>query len=442
MAASKRAPPSSSLILLQGRVENRPLSTLKSPAAAVRKHSKSQISKIAASIQKFGFIVPVLIDASDTVLTGVARLEAAAKLQMEVVPTLRVDHLTEAQRRAFVIADNHLADLGTWDEVILKQELQALVDLDFDVQVIGYDTPELDKLLRVIDIDEEAPEVDEQAPVVAQLGDLFQLGRHRVYCGDSTLAASYEAVLGTDRARLVFTDPPYNVQIQGNVTKNRKHNEFAMASGEMSSKQFTDFLKQITSQLSAFSIDGSVHFVCMDWRHMTELLAAGREHFELLNLVVWNKDNGGMGSLYRSKHELVFVFKRGKAPHVNNVELGKHGRNRTNVWNYPGATSMSKSRSKRLQMHPTVKPVSMIADAILDCSNADDLVLDPFGGSGSTLLAAETTGRRAALIELDPRYVDVIVRRFQERTGIQAVHFGTGLQFAELAGQRAEVAHD
>ena len=423
-------------LVLQGHIELRPIAELKPYAANARRHPKSQITKLAAAVQEFGFVAPVLVDAESNLLAGHARLEAAKRLRMDSVPTLRVEHLTEQQRRAFIIADNRLSDLAGWDDARLKQELQALVDLDFPVEVIGYETPDLDKLLRVIDEDDEAPEVDQDAPLVARLGDLFQLGRHRVYCGDSTLRASYEAVLDRERARLVFTDPPYNVPIQGHVSSNRKHGEFAMASGEMSQEQFTNFLDRVAEHLGTFSVDGSIHFVCMDWRHMTETLGAARPHYELLNLVVWNKDNGGMGSLYRSKHELIFVFKSGKAPHVNNVELGRHGRNRTNVWNYPGATSMSKSRAKRLQMHPTVKPVSMIADAILDCSHRDDLVLDPFGGSGSTLLAAESTGRRAALIELDPKYVDVILRRYEERTGTSGVHVESGLTFSELAAQR------
>ncbi|HEX7688258.1 MAG TPA: ParB/Srx family N-terminal domain-containing protein [Burkholderiaceae bacterium] len=221
-------------IVLQGRIELRPIAELKPYAANARKHAKSQITKLAAAIHEFGFVAPVLVGAHGNVLAGHARLEAANRLRMDSVPTLRVEHLTEAQQRAFIIADNRLAELARWDDALLKQELQALLELDFPVEVVGYETPDLDKLLRVIDEDDEAPEVDEDTPVVARLGDLFLLGRHRVYCGDSTLQTSYEAVLGDERARLVFTDPPYNVPIRGHVSSNRKHGEFAMASGEMS----------------------------------------------------------------------------------------------------------------------------------------------------------------------------------------------------------------
>ena len=280
-------------IVLQGRIELRPIAELKPYAANARKHAKSQITKLAAAIHEFGFVAPVLVGAHGNVLAGHARLEAANRLRMDSVPTLRVEHLTEAQQRAFIIADNRLAELARWDDALLKQELQALLELDFPVEVVGYETPDLDKLLRVIDEDDEAPEVDEDTPVVARLGDLFLLGRHRVYCGDSTLQTSYEAVLGDERARLVFTDPPYNVPIRGHVSSNRKHGEFAMASGEMSPEQFTDFLARVAQQLGAFSVDGSIHFVCMDWRHMSETLMAAKRHYELLNLVVWNKDNGG-----------------------------------------------------------------------------------------------------------------------------------------------------
>jgi DNA modification methylase len=432
------------LTLLQGQIELRPIASLKPPPARPRKHSKSQIAQLAIAIQEFGFLVPVLVDADGIVLAGQARLEAAKRLHLTVVPTLQVDHLSEVQKRAFVIADNRLAELAQWDADALAQELQALIALDFPVEVTGFTTPDLDQLLRVVDEDESVPEPDEDSPPVSRLGDLYQLGPHRVLCGDSMLAASYGALLGAERARLVFTDPPYNVPIAGHVTVTSQHREFKMASGEMSPQQFTAFLGSICERLVEFSSDGSLHFICMDFRHIKELLEAALPHYaEFKNLCVWSKHNAGMGSLYRSQHELVFLFKHGTAAHVNNIELGKHGRHRTNVWTYPGATSMSRNRHKHLKMHPTVKPIRMIADAILDCSHGDDLVLDPFGGSGSTLLAAHAVGRRAALIELDPKYVDVIVRRFQDRTGVAAVHAETDLSFDDLALARRhqEQAH-
>lgn len=433
MKSNRKAAPDTGPTVLQGQIKLQAVAALVPYAGNARKHSKDQIRRLAEAIQEFGFVAPVLVDAANGVLAGHARLEAAKKLKMLEVPTLCVSHLTEAQRQAYVIADNRLAELATWDKPVLVDELSRLLKLDFAVETIGFATPDLDQLLRVIDEDEEVLEPDGDAPPIARVGDLFELGPHRLYCGDSTLEASYKAVLGEERARTVFTDPPYNVSIKGHVTVTGKHEEFAMASGEMTTTEFTNFLAKTCGLMAAHSVDGSLHFICMDWRHMKELLAAAEGHYgELKNLIVWNKDNGGMGSFYRSKHELVFLFKRGSESHVNNVELGKHGRYRTNVWNYPGATSVGKSRKKRLEMHPTVKPVAMIADAILDSSHRDEWILDPFGGSGSTLLAAHSVGRRAALIELDPKYVDVIIRRFEERTHLAARHVESGMTFGEL----------
>ena len=235
---------------------------------------------------------------------------------------------------------------------------------------------------------------------------------------------------------MVFTDPPYNVPIDGHVCGlgRVRHGEFVMASGEMDEEQFTSFLTTVLRNLAAHSQDGSVHYVCMDWRHMGELLAAGRAAYtELKNLCVWNKDNGGMGSFYRSKHELVFAFKNGTAPHINNFELGQNGRYRTNVWDYPGANSLKAERMEELRMHPTVKPLALVADAIRDCSHRGGLILDPFVGSGTTLMAAERTGREACVLELDPRYIDTIIQRWQAAGGEDAVHADSGETFAGIA---------
>ena len=244
---------------------------------------------------------------------------------------------------------------------------------------------------------------------------------------------------------MVFIDPPYNVPIDGNVcgSGSIKHREFAMAAGEMSETEFTDFLTTILGHLACHSISGSIHFICMDWRHILELLSAGRKVYaELKNLCVWNKDNGGMGSLYRSKHELVFVFKNGSERHINNVELGRHGRCRTNVWDYVGVNSLHEGRLDELAMHPTVKPVALVADAVLDCSKRDGIVLDCFGGSGTTLIAAEKTGRRGYLMELDPSYVDVTIKRFEKLTGKDAIHAENGSSFAEMRRERTDGADD
>jgi DNA modification methylase len=278
---------------------------------------------------------------------------------------------------------------------------------------------------------------------VTRPNDLWSLGRHKLLCADATKVDSFNRLLTSGPAQMVFIDPPYNVPIQGNVggLGSIKHREFAMASGEMGEAEFTAFLRTSFGHLVSRSAAGSIHYVCIDWRHCFELLSAGRDTYaELKNLCVWNKDNGGMGSLYRSKHELIFVFKNGDAPHINNVKLGVHGRNRANVWNYPGANSLREGRLEELAMHPTVKPVALVADAILDCSKRGAIVLDCFGGSGTTLIAAERTGRRARVMELDPAYVDVTVRRFQQLSGEPAIHADTHRSFDETERERGSNA--
>jgi len=415
-----------------------------------RTHSKKQIEQIAASIEQFGFINPVLIDGDDGIIAGHGRVEAAKLLGMSDVPALRVDHLSPAQVRAYVIADNKLAENAGWDRALLALELQELsVDLDFDVTVTGFDAAEIDLLVQDLDqneIDEadEVPAIERSAPAVSRLGDLWDLGNHVLVCGDALNKDTYAKLLGQKKAQMVFTDPPYNVAIAAvSGLGKAKHREFAMASGEMSPAEFTNFLNEAFVQLVDFSSDGSLHFICMDWRHLRELLdAAVKPYRELKNLCVWSKANPGMGSLYRSAHELVFLFKNGSAAHVNNVELGRFGRNRSNVWEYAGQTSFGPERETELAMHPTVKPVAMIADAILDCSNRGQIVLDAFAGSGSTLVAAEKTGRFGYGIEIDPHYVDTIIRRFKAVFGIKAKLAGKNLDFPAVSNLRSKEKHD
>jgi DNA modification methylase len=314
------------------------------------------------------------------------------------------------------------------------------LDIDFDLGITGFATAEVDLLLGAVDGNgegddsDEIPAADDSKPTITKPGDLWVLGHHRLLCGDALLADSFQRLLAGERAQMVFADPPYNVAIDGNVcgTGLIKHREFAMASGEMSEAEFTGFLKTIFQNLVAYSDDGSIHYICMDWRHAFEVLSASRATYtEFKNLCVWNKDGGGLGSLYRSKHELVFVLKSGTASHINNIELGSHGRNRFNVSDYAGVNSLREGRLDGLAMHPTVKPVAMVADAMLDCSKRNGLVLDGFGGSGTTIVAAEKTGRRACVIELDPAYVDVAIRRFEKLSGHEAVHAVTGKTLAE-----------
>ena len=403
-----------------------------------RTHDARQVRQIATSIEKFGFVNPILVDSKNGLIAGHGRLAAAKLLGMEDVPTLRVDHLTPAQVRAYVIADNKLAENAGWDRKLLALELQELsTELDFDVTVTGFETAEIDLLIDELnEVDavagDQVPEIDRSKPAISRLGDLWQIGEHALLCGDSLEAASYQTLLGAKKAQMVFTDPPYNVRIGGHVSGlgKVKHREFGMASGEMSQSEFTRFLGKAFGRLEEFSVHGSIHYICMDWRHMREVLdAADGIYAELKNLCVWSKTNAGMGSLYRSQHELVFVYKNGTKPHINNVELGRFGRNRTNVWAYAGANTFSKDREAELSMHPTVKPVAMVADAILDCSKRGAIVLDAFAGSGSTLIAAEKTGRKGYGIELDPYYVDTIICRFEQTFSLKATLAQTGQDF-------------
>lgn len=410
-----------------------------------RTHSAKQVRQIAASIEQFGFMSPVLVDSKNGIIAGHGRVAAAQLLGMSDIPTVRVDHLSPAQIRAYVIADNKLAENAGWDRNLLALELQELsVELNFDVTVTGFETAEVDLLIGELGqtAPEEAdniPEIDRSKPAISRSGDLWRIGDHFLFCGDALDRASYQALLGSNKAQMVFTDPPYNVPIAGHVSGKGKvkHREFAIASGEMTEAQFTKFLKTSFECLAAFSTGGSIHFICMDWRHMQEVLVAATPYSELKNLCVWAKTNAGMGSLYRSQHELVFVFKNGIAPHINNVELGRFGRNRTNVWNYAGVNTFSKERDAELAMHPTVKPLALVADAILDCSKRGGIVLDAFAGSGTTLIAAEKTGRKGYGIELDPYYADTIIRRFSDVYDLKAVHSLTGKTFEEMSAKKS-----
>jgi DNA modification methylase len=427
--------------------------TYQSPASLMprksnpRTHSNAQLKQIVDSIRTFGFTNPVLVDESNGLIAGHGRVEAAKQLGLRSVPTVCLAGMTEAQIRAYVIADNRLAENAGWDTELLAIELQYLADLnlDFDVTITGFSMPEIDVLIGGIDAPQQKPDPADLVPEVAATavtrpGDIWQIGPHRLICGDSTEAETYTRLLDGERAQMVFTDPPYNVKIDGHVSGLGKvrHREFAFASGEMTGDEFAGFLKSVFANLSEAAIDGAIHFVAMDWRHIGEVMAAADGTYSAFkNLCVWSKTNGGMGSLYRSQHELFFVFKSGTTPHINNVELGKHGRYRTNVWSYAGANVFSATRADDLAMHPTVKPVALVADAILDCSHRKGVVLDAFAGSGTTLVAAQKTGRRGFGIELDPLYCDVIVRRMAKVAKLDAVLLATGQTFTAISAERA-----
>lgn len=425
-------------------IQHVPVADLRPYSGNARVHRPKQIAEIASSITAFGFNNPVLIDKFDVIIAGHGRVEAAKKLGLDTVPCVRLEHLSDAEKRAYILADNRLAEKAGWDREILAIELQHLttLDVDFDVTITGFEMAEIDVLLGAAETKVDAADIlpaPVAGPAVTRLGDLWQIGAHRLICGDATDPETSARLLDGDRAQMVFTDPPYNVKIDGHVSGLGavKHREFAFASGEMSEAEFTAFLERVFANLVQSSIDGAIHFVCMDWRHLGEVIAAGGRTFsELKNICVWNKTNGGMGSLYRSQHEMVLVFKSGTAPHINNVELGRHGRYRTNVWTYAGANTFSATRETDLAMHPTVKPVALVADAILDCSKRRGIVLDVFAGSGTTLVAAERTGRRGYGIELDPVYCDTILRRLSAVAGVEARLLATGQAFTEVANER------
>lgn len=408
--------------MVRSNIDHIALGDLTSWARNARTHSKKQVRQIADSIRQFGFTNPVLIDERRTILAGHGRVAAAKLLGMTEVPCLRIDHMSEDEKRAYVLADNKLALNAGWDEDLLAAELGALMsaDLDFDIGITGFSIPEIDGVLEEVAPEEPGDPEDDAAPEIAPRrvhpGDVWQLGDHRLICGNALDRDVVAQLMDGAQARMVFSDPPYNVPIDGHVGNSGKvqHREFAMASGEMCRTEFTDFLTRAFRNMADHSLDGSIHFLCMDWRHMEEMLAAGHAVYDALkNLIVWAKDNGGMGTFYRSRHELIFAFKKGTASHINTFELGQHGRYRTNVWEYRGVNTRRAGRMDELAMHPTVKPVQMIADAIRDVSGRGDIVLDLFGGSGSTLIAAGKTGRRGYLCELDPIYCDRILARWE-----------------------------
>lgn len=425
------------------RIEMMATSSLTPNPRNARTHSKKQISQIASSIERFGFLVPLVADEDNMILAGHGRWEASRQLVLPEVPVIRAEFLTDEDRRAFVLAENRLAQLAGWDEDLLASELNALFDGGYSLDITGFSTADLDFSLPEPAAKAKPEKVelpDPAADAITRLGDIWEIGPHRIICGDAREAQTYEALLGNERAAIVFADPPYNVPIDGHVSGNgaNRHREFVMGVGEMSPAEFTAFQRAIFRNCVRFSCDGSIHYVTMDWRHMRETLdAADGIYSQFKQLVVWDKGVGGQGAFYRSQHELVFVFKSGKAPHINTFGMGASGRYRTNVVRYPGANTFRKGRARDLADHSTVKPTALVADFLLDCSNRDDLVLDPCLGSGTTLIAAHRTRRRGAGIELDPLYVDTALKRLGDASGLTPVLVGDGRTFAEIAAVRA-----
>jgi DNA modification methylase len=426
-----------------GLIDRRP-GDLKPWPRNARTHNDKQLAKLKASIEKFGFTAPVLVDEESFILGGHGRVEAAKALELPTIPTRVIRGLTQAEKRAYILADNKIAELAGWDPTLLKDELELLIAENFDIETTGFSTAEIDILFDGAEepsgSDPDDLQVDDiAAEIVSRVGDLWRLGNHSLLCGDALRLDSYETIMHGALAQMVISDPPYNVPIDGHVCGSGKihHNEFKMASGEMTPGEFTAFLNTAFSHTHASSQDSAVHYYFMDWRHSMEIQKAAQPLFgSPLQLCVWVKDNGGMGSFYRSQHELVFVYKKGEAPHINNFELGQHGRYRTNVWTYAGVNTFKGKGYELLALHPTVKPVSLIADALRDCSHRQGIILDPFAGSGTILIAAERTGRQARAIELDPQYVDVGIMRWQRVTGKEAVLEATGQTWNQVRAKR------
>lgn len=441
------ANPARSNTFLAETIELVSTGSLSAYARELRQHSDKQVAQIAASLRAFGFLVPVIAAADNTIVAGHGRWLAAKHLGLPRLPVIRAGHLSLERLRAFRLADNRLAENAGWNREALALELSELtgLELDFELELTGFETAEIDLILEppatkaVADPADACPPLA-TGPAITQLGDLWQLGAHRLLCASALEADSYAALLQGESVRMVFSDPPYNVPVSGHVCGSGKvqHREFAMASGEMSEAEFVTFLDRAMAHLRDHLVPGGLMYLAMDHRHVFELsTAVRRTGLEQLNICVWNKTNAGMGSFYRSKHELIFVLRKPGAPHLNTVELGRHGRYRTNVWDYAGVNTFGRHRMQELSSHPTVKPVALVIDAIKDCTRRGERVLDAFCGSGTTLIAAERTGRVGYGVELDPLYVDVAVRRWQALTGLEAVHAITGASFAEQAASLA-----
>ena len=422
-------------------IDHRKPATLVAYANSPRKHTAKKLAKLTASVRRYGIMAPILVDASDTVIDGHARLIVARQLGLPEVPVISTANLGEADVKALRLAMNRLQDEATWDPKALRLEFEGLLRIDFDLDLTGFDATEIDLTMGIAP--EPAGEVEEiaagdlapAAPPVTQVGDIWTLGTHRVGCGNCLDQSFRREVLADDSVKVCFADAPYNVRVQGHVSSLAKHEEFAMASGEMTDEEFFAFCKAFCATILQTVAPGAIAYLCMDWRGIMTLLQATQAvGFELLNLAVWVKTNPGMGSLYRSQHELVAVVKRPGSRHRNNVELGKNGRSRSNVWTYRGVNVMGPERHL-LYEHPTVKPAALVGDALKDVTRAGDFVFDPFLGSGSTLIAAERTGRRCIGIEIAPKYVDLTIRRWQAETGGQAVRASDGMTFDALVAQ-------
>jgi DNA modification methylase len=425
-------------------VAMRPLLELKLAVRRLRKAEEAHVVEVMHSIQALGICRPILVDRHDEIIDGQIVFLAAQRLGLDRIPAITIDHLDDAEVRVLRIALNRLAEKGSWDLDALKAEVEELITIDTDIEVTGLTGEEIDLLILDQNNDPSADdgviEPDLTAPAVTQLGDSWLLGEHRLLCTDAREAASYTRLFGDGpAARVVITDPPFGCKIAGLVSGNGavKHQDFIDGSGGMSSEELEGLLAAAYDNAARHLVDGGLVYSFMDYRELETLLRVGRKlGFALLNILVWDKGRGGMGGLYRSACEFICLFKSGNAPHLDRVSLGKHGRDRTTVLSYPGATTPGSSAREQLHAHPTPKSVELIADIMIDTTDRGEIILDPFMGSGTAVIAAQRTGRVAYGLELDPHYCDVIVKRFERVTGIEAVHAGTGMTFAQIAAER------
>ena len=429
----------------------RPVEEIRSYKRTLRKRSRRWQAAMQASIKRFGLILPILIDQDGEIIGGEGVFEIAKQCGFMEVPTVRIDHLNEVDIRLLRLALNRIAEESSWDTVELSDEWRDLqpIAMDLGYDVSGFTTPEIDSLLHQPpskeqeDADDHQMEVGEPGSEVSQVGDLWVLGNHLVLCGSSLEADNLKRLMGGDLARMVLTDHPYNLKIQGNVggLGKHKHREFVQASGEMDEVQFTQFLTTSIATLAGSCNDGALLYMFMDWRHQWEILSGIRAAgLAMVNMAVWAKTSPALGAFLRSQHELCFIVKKGRAKHTNNIDLGRWGRTRSNVWNYAGVNSFGPDRDEQLAMHSTCKNVSMLVDAIRDASDRGEIVLDGFLGSGSTLIAAERTGRICRGLELDPLYVDTILRRWERVTSGPAILHGTGETMAQVAERRTQAS--
>jgi len=425
-------------ILPSLRIEHCPVDTLKLHVRKLRKNDRAHVRGIANAISMLGFNVPLLIGKNNVLIDGGSRLQAAKLLDLSSVPCIRVDHLDATEQRLLRLAVNRLGEKGSWDLGELEEEFKELIIADAPIEISGFGADEVEQLVNAVDQDglETVDLAPSTGPAIARLGDLFRLGTHWLICGDGSDPTVIRRLMGHDVARFVFTDGPCNVAIGGEATDG-KAREFANASGEMTEVKFLSFHRKWIEAVLPCLADGGLLGTFIDWRSLPRVHAAATASaLTPLDLVVWAKANAGAGGLYRSQHELLPLFKKGSASHVNNLSFGKRARSRTNLWTYPGGSSSGSGARKGPSDHGSAKPTAMLEDALIDLTNRGDIVLDPFLGSGSTLVAAENSGRACRGVDLSPLFIDVIIRRYEALTRATAVLADTGEPFAALAARR------